>query len=368
MSSKKSNLIFLHGLSGAGKGELQRIITAQYLGHEYEVVAVSSGELFREAKNDPEIAAQMQAGKFPLTLALIIPGLKSKYREFLQLHKAKEGKAIMILDGTIRRAIFESGGESIPSQIDQMAVAFYEVRQEEGYLTETMPLQIAQEIRDSKHILVDVMPEDAELQMRKRVEKEILQVQRQLAEHDFPAALAPQIIEFLPELIAAIQEVVDTEVTDANYTELKRHFVELRGTLFALAELTLAPSLLELMQKMDLIAELRDDDILAETRRKRIENLLVKKDGRYEPGFAATALEEVGIYYDVELQRFMTSEGRDNCVVIENGYSRGVDFELFKSRCTELSMNLVAVDDEGRLSERPSGESTAHRRLGGIET
>ena len=352
MLDHKKHFFFLHGLSGAGKGELQRVLIAEYESKGYQVIAVSSGDLFREAKNDPEIAAQMQAGKFPVSLALILPGLKQKYREFLSAYQNTDGKSILILDGAIRPSAISDASGFTPSQIEQIATAFHEVEQETG-MANVSALEIADAIRDSRHIIVDVMPEDAELQMRLRVNKTIKQLGEKLTEHTFPVALAPQIIEFLPDLIKAIAEVTDVEVTHQNYEELKNRFSELRSVLFTLAELTLAPSLIELLQKMDLVAELRDDDILSETRQKRISNLLVKKDGKYEPGLAAESLEEVGIRYDVASQRFVAD--RSNCIVIENGRLRGIDFESFKRHCAELAQQLVTTDVE--LKQGVEGQS-----------
>lgn len=363
MIDHKKHFLFLHGLSGAGKGELQRVLIAQYESKGYQVIAVSSGDLFREAKNDPEIAAQMQAGKFPVSLALILPGLKQKYREFLSTYQNTDGKSILILDGAIRRSAISDENGFTPSQIEQIATAFHEVEQESG-LESASASEIADAIRDSRHIIVDVMPEDAELQMRLRVNKTIKQLGEKLTEHIFPGALAPQIIEFLPDLIKAIAEVTDVEVTNQNYEELKNRFSELRSVLFTLAELTLAPSLIELLQKMDLVAELRDDDILSETRQKRISNLLVKNEGKYEPGLAAVALEEVGIKYDVAGQHFVAD--RSNCIVIENGQQRGIDFETFKQKCAELAQQLVTSDIEiKRGVEGESGrlEEQEHRRF-----
>lgn len=224
-------LIFLHGLSGAGKGELKSRIekVAQENGTKFFYLA--SGDCFRAidkkitlSKTDSEnyklndeekaVAQQMAEGKQIPGLQTIAPPVIDMLLEYIDAISHGE-KAIMVFDGFLRNGedIFKDGGEEIrlPSQIlqvgemiarslktyfytteydrkmthnlierGQMDMAFVAdlvLKDDVNYkevVDENFLGDVVESIRkDSNHAIVDVLPEDAEILMRYRSAKAI---------------------------------------------------------------------------------------------------------------------------------------------------------------------------------------------------
>src|SRR5258708_32937980 len=79
----KHFVIFLHGLSGSGKGVIHKILVEEFKAKGYEAFYASSGDLFRAALSDPTIAAQMNQGLFINTLGAVIPGPEILFAQFI---------------------------------------------------------------------------------------------------------------------------------------------------------------------------------------------------------------------------------------------------------------------------------------------
>lgn len=224
-------LIFLHGLSGAGKGELKSRIekVAEINGTKFFYLA--SGDCFRAidkkitlSKTDSEnyklneeekaVAQQMAEGKQIPGLQTIAPPVIDMFLEYIDAIAHGE-KAVMVFDGFLRNGedTFRDGEEEIrlPSQILQVGEMIYRSLKSYYYTTEydkkmTQNLiergqldmafiadlvlrddvnykevvdenflaDVVESIRkDSSHAIVDVLPEDAEILMRYRSAKAI---------------------------------------------------------------------------------------------------------------------------------------------------------------------------------------------------
>src|SRR5260221_14528174 len=121
----KHFLIFLHGLSGSGKGVIHKILDEEFKAKGYQAFYASSGDLFRAPLSDPNIAAQMNQGLFINTLGAVIPGLEKMFTEFLHEWEQSGCRRILIMDGFIRRTKFVTeSGEAIPSQLAQISEGF----------------------------------------------------------------------------------------------------------------------------------------------------------------------------------------------------------------------------------------------------
>lgn len=109
-----NRLIFIHGPSGSGKGELAKILISNLELHGYKVFYGASGDFFRAAMaNNPQLASEMNSGKYIDSLYGIAPEIKKLATKW----KEAGEKGILILDGVIRRLAFDN----YPSQLDQIA-------------------------------------------------------------------------------------------------------------------------------------------------------------------------------------------------------------------------------------------------------
>ena len=109
-----NRLIFLHGPSGSGKGELAKILISNLQSLDYQVFYGASGDFFRAAMaNNPQLASEMNSGKYIDSLYPIKDEIKKTVTEW----QVTGDKGVLILDGVIRRIAFDN----IPHQIDQMA-------------------------------------------------------------------------------------------------------------------------------------------------------------------------------------------------------------------------------------------------------
>lgn len=215
-------LIFEHGLSGSGKGELQSEIQKQ--GEEFgvKVTTLSSGDAFRATKDqiraiDPlqrtaeeeALANILNKGIIVPTLDLVRPALTQKLVEFI-IGLAENENRVLVLDGFLRMGKYETKFQeemrTVPSQILQVAAALdsairlaaaagvqfddgldaflvgddidlWEVEEEERLA------EIAQEIsRTATHLIANIPEKDAEALMRYRSLKEMRKLYQAIIE------------------------------------------------------------------------------------------------------------------------------------------------------------------------------------------
>ncbi len=116
------------GSSGAGKGVFQeKALAPIFEKKDIKLVSRQSGECYRaSAKADPDFKKKMDEGNFAKTLGPVMPDLKKTIREFVI--SLIEGKSsFLVLDGFLRVPEFVLDGEVIPSQIEQVATAWFGV-------------------------------------------------------------------------------------------------------------------------------------------------------------------------------------------------------------------------------------------------
>ncbi len=110
----RSNLIFIHGPSGSGKGELARVLISNFELQSYQVFYGASGDFFRAAMaNNPQLASEMNSGKYIDSLY----GIATEIKKLATKWKEAGSNGVLILDGVIRRLAFDN----YPSQLDQIA-------------------------------------------------------------------------------------------------------------------------------------------------------------------------------------------------------------------------------------------------------
>jgi len=222
----KENIIFLHGLSGSGKSELYRKLAEQYSSRSYDTVYVSSGALFREAYSNPIIADQVRRGYFLDTLGSIMPGIEAAFEHFLRGWIESSGKSVIVLDGLIRRGAFTNkDGVMVPSQLEQISDGLHNVIKKlikedttlTGYFPEfndsstskeRLVSTLKQVLKDTPHIVADVLPEDAEAQIRKRADKEIVSIRTQLQDRLINSQLDANKVQEIESNIARLEAVL----------------------------------------------------------------------------------------------------------------------------------------------------------------
>jgi hypothetical protein len=344
--------IFLHGPSGAGKGELQRKLTAEYEKEGYLVQYISSGDLYREAFSKPEIAEAMKRGIFFDTLGAIIPGLKERYQVFIESWLRTSGKTVLLLDGLVRRGEFTNEQDVlIPSQIEQVAEAFCEVRKSYSVFGNEDTNDVIKEIENADHVLIDINPKDAELQMRLRANKEMIAVKQQLDEIVGTGNFPFESVATMYLLVAELQSIINAEIKSEEEFELLSAITkQLRTDIATVLGKEIRGSFAAFFKELGITTQLRDDDISPVARRKRISNYVsvheTNLETSYIPGFAAQALVE-GLGYQ------FSSEGnfstlRDNCLVIQNGKSKGIELEQFQRNCESVSSGLYTETERAR--------------------
>lgn len=383
----KNSIIFLHGLSGSGKGEIQRKLAEQYSSRGYDTVYVSSGALFRAALSNPVIAEQVRRGYFLDTLGAIMPGIESTFEHFVKRWVESKGKSVMILDGVIRRGAFvNKDGVSIPSQIEQISLGvnnvikklisenrdfaryFPEYESRDNGHEEERILGAKQMLKDASHIVADVLPNDAEAQMKRRADKEInairLQLQDRVTRRELDAEKAQEIENNVSRLEAILhggikkdgENLVYTSRLEWNdqidkdlYPSLATEVKQVRENIALTVELESSATLTASLESFGIFTELRDDDISPIGRGTRIDNYIKseEKEGRqlFEAGFATQALcEDLGFKFSPDGS--FHSEAR-NCIVVTNGQSRGINLEGFQTKCEFMAARLYA-ETEGR--------------------
>lgn len=364
MQDLTKSTIFLHGPSGSGKGELQRKLTQKYSSEGYGVRYISSGDLYRDAFARPEIARAMKQGIYFDTLGAIIPGLQDAYADYLQQLLDTGGKTVLILDGLIRRGKFvNKEGVVIPSQIEQVASAFYEVRSTFPELSLADNQVAIGEVVNSQHLLIDINPRDAEAQMKIRANKELVGIREQVSQRYFRASLSDQ----MNLLIEGLTEITNADVaTNEEFEYISQEVMKIKQEIALTTGMESSGSFSSFFQEFGISTQLRDDDVSPVARRKRIENYVTVKHtwrgDSYEPGFAAQALvEDVG--YQFKGDGSFASK-RDNSLVIANGGSRGVELQTFQRECGWVSEQLYAQTagmQEGKLWGREGGRRGKER-------
>lgn len=384
----KNSIIFLHGLSGSGKGEIQRKLAEQYSSHGYDTVYVSSGALFRAAISNPVIAEQVRRGYFLDTLGAIMPGIEATFEHFVKRWVDSEGKAVMILDGVIRRGTFvNKDGVAIPSQIEQISLGVHNVIKKlvsenkdfakhfPGYDTpnneseEDVAVGAKQMLKDATHIVADVLPEDAEAQMKRRADKEIVSIRGQLQDRvlqrQLDAGKMQEIGNYISRLEAILHGGVKKDDENLVYTSrlewndhiekdlfpsLAAEVKQVREDIARTAGLESSAPLTASLESFGVFTELRDDDISPIGRKTRIDNYIKaeEKEGQqlFEAGFATQALcEDLGFQFTPDGS--FRSETR-NCIVVTNGQSRGIGLEQFQTKCEFMAAGLYQETESNR--------------------
>lgn len=394
VSDLKNNIIFLHGLSGSGKGEIQRQITEKYETNGYEVIYGSSGDLLRAGFSDPFIRTRLLSGYYFDTLEPIVPGLEGIFKDFIETWRVKDKKAILILDGVIRRTDFVNAeGRKIPTQIEQVAQCLNKVLmhlvQEDKSTLQDFPEYAHQEdeevrvyraeevLKAAFHLITDVRPQDAEAQMKARAVKEVQSIKKQLIELYQRGSLPESLAKDIATQTARVEEIVngdfsqprDKIVYDPNLSEglgmqpitvdLNIALNEAKNELARIAGVEGdSARLASIYKTFGINTVIREDDITPLGRANRVNNFArqTSEGGSttYEPGFAAIALtKDLGF----NLSQDITFESASpNCHVIENGHSRGVTLEDFRGKSRILAEQLFIQTEKERLISREGTE------------
>ncbi len=380
----RNSIIFLHGLSGSGKGEAAKRLQTRYKENGYTPIYTTSGGLFRAALDDPKLSEQVKSGKFADTLYPIFPGLQKIFSHFIKTWVETDGKAVLILDGLIRREEYiKEDGIRIPSQIDQLADALNTVLTELTVENEAVrrafpdynTVDLAQTLRDSVHMVIDVKPEDAEAQMIRRAAKELVKIriatqnpalQRKI-ESSKRKSLEKNTFKLDALLhggfVAGSRSVMyinnplrwPNTVPAELYSVVNREVKKISVEVARIAEADENTNLSQSLERIGIHTEIREDDISASGRKRRIENYVRKAADGYQPGFATLALtHDLAIRFDP--QGYFVSTG-ENCVVIPNGQSRGIDFETFQGKCDEIAVRRYnqTEKDRGRIFTNKEG-------------
>lgn len=326
-----SNLFFLYGYSGSGKSSLSRELQTVFKDRGYQVLSLSSGDLFRSAMADPVIAEQMKAGQFIESLDVIQPKIKAAFAKFLRLFEEGDGRTVMILDGLIRRSGFANAeGTWIPSQVDQVATALrWAATEQELEISQGAARHI---IEYSRHVLIDLTPRDAERQLKARTSRALEVIYSQLRQLETSHGLGRQ--------------------WRATFDHIQYSFVN--NVDFGAEEKTAAAELQRLIDEYQIETELRLENLDPVGRRRLLANFLgLDAEGEVIPGPGAEALiKDLG--FQLSPWGELTS-ARENAVKIPNGESRGYTYEVFLDQCRR----------EGALLAQEANETLL--ALGGLE-
>lgn len=384
----KNSIIFLHGLSGSGKGEIQRKLAEQYSSHGYDTVYVSSGALFRAALSNPVIAEQVRRGYFLDTLGAIMPGIEGAFEHFVKRWVESDGKAIMILDGVIRRGAFvNKDGVAIPSQIEQISLGVHSVirklvsenkdfvRHFPEYDTpnnereEKLITDAKQMLQEAAHIVADVLPEDAEAQMKRRADKEINAIRSQLQDRVTHGQLDVDKMQRIEGYVFRLEAILhggikkngenlvyasrlewNDHIDRVLYPLVAAEVRQIRESIADTVSLEKSAALTVSLESIGVFTELRDDDISPIGRKTRIDNYIKteEKEGKrlFEAGFATQALSgDLGFQFTPEGS--FRSEAQ-NCIVLTNGQNRGIGLEQFQTKCEFMAAQLYGETESRR--------------------
>lgn len=384
----KNSIVFLHGLSGSGKGEIQRKLAEKYSSHGYDTVYVSSGALFRAALSNPVIAEQVRRGYFLDTLGAVMPGIETTFEHFVKRWVESKGKSIIILDGVIRRGTFvNKDGVAIPSQIEQISQGVHNVIRklvsENKDFARCFPEDNnpdigsenehtnneKQMLKEATHIVADILPEDAEAQMKRRADKEIKAIRSQLQERVTSGQLDINKMQKVEGYISRLEAILhggikkdseglaytsrlewNEDIDKSLYPLVATEVKQIREDIANTVGLENSAALTTSLESIGVFTELRDDDISSIGRKTRIDNYIKieEKDGRkaFEAGFATQALTE-----DLKFQ--FTSDGSfhsevTNCIVVTNGQGRGIGLEQFQTKCEFMAARLYGETEARR--------------------
>ncbi len=370
----KHFVIFLHGLSGSGKGVIHKILVEEFKAKGYQAFYASSGDLFRAALSDPTIAAQMNQGLFINTLGAVIPGLEKLFAEFIREWDQSGCRRIIIIDGFIRRTNFVTeSGEAIPSQLEQISEGvdhvlrqlasesamflnrFPEFQDKNADTLET----IEETLRNATHILTSIAPQDAEAQIVFRSQKDFGSIRRQLHERVEAGRISSQQLQVLENGVDKLEAMLSGEPLDPkDYAAGVAVVKELQQTMAAQLGLKGSPPFSQIFESMGIATELRADDITAQGRKTRVANYIANyltdgaKSGTaepvWQPGFATEALTK-DFKFAFRPDGTYVSEA-ENCIVIPNGKSRGIDLSAFQKLTADAVNKVVARTEQGRAA------------------
>jgi len=387
-----SNFVFfLHGLSGSGKGEMQRVLVEKFHERGYEISYTSSGDLFRDVLDDPKISAQVNQGIFLNTLGAIIPGLERELEGFINDWAKRDLKQILILDGFIRRTDFETDeGEAIPSQLEQVSDALDNVLRKlknddeieklfpeysaKGK-NETLQL-IVDSFKSAWHFLTSIHPSDAEDQMIGRSQKQLDSIMAQaesLSESKLittqQKAIVDQYVLMFMQILHGGIKVENGQIIrlpqdewrySLNQDEYQMVFEEVKRLTKSLAEelgTDDSSSLPSIFSTIGISTQLRSDDLPDLGRKKRIENyisnymLSLEKDKditKYTSGFSSIALTK-DFNFSFNDDGSFTSRSK-KCIVIPNGKLKSVNLETFQQNVDQVVRRIVDEVDRNRKS------------------
>ncbi|MEK7451204.1 MAG: hypothetical protein AAB662_04685 [Patescibacteria group bacterium] len=395
----RNSIIFLHGLSGSGKGEAQRQLVEKFKPNGYEVIYGSSGDLLRASFSIPFIRERLLKGYYFDTLEPIMPGLENIFKDFICKWVESHGKTILILDGVIRRSDFvNSEGKKIPSQVEQIArgvnnvintlsqgnpsirKAFPEYRYDLDEASQVKKIEDL--LKGSTHIVVDIRPQDAENQMKTRAIREIASIKSQLEEMRISKITSDDIITEIQRQTEVIEAIVqnqtivnresiiynrdvasdDVEKASSNI-DMNIKLNEVKSQMAQMAGIEgESTTLASIYGKFKIKTAIREDDITVNGRKNRIKNFVNEKiEGTtttHEPGFAAIALSrDLGFRLtdDVTFQSTLP-----NLHVVENGQSRGVTLAEFKNRASSLAEHLYVQIEKERTVMVEGAEGKRH--------
>lgn len=333
-------IVFEHGPSGAGKGILGKVATKIYEDTEHRVICTSSGDLFRAA-SDASVNATMEKGAWVKTLGKILPGLKDVYREHLKNDLSTDGKSALILDGFLRATTIDDEGVIIPPQLEQIAQAMLEVRQEEGRESDLTLGDVIAELKSAEHVLIDVAPEDAIAQIRSRAKTEVESIKDQLVYRFTLGLYSAGVLAFSLALTQKLQEWVEDDGSDRELSrKMSKEAAALRSEMADVHKLSDQNVYSDFFAQLGIVTNLRNDDLPLESVEGRVAKYVHRDGDEYTLGDAGHALaDDVGYIFDPRTGRF--SSDHPNLVVIQNGRSRGVELDRFKSLCEEFAHSSI---------------------------
>lgn len=378
-----SHITILHGISGAGKGEIVEELKKQSRNHFHEdgkIVHIATGDFFRQAiKEDPEISAKMNRGEFIETLDPIAPYLVAKLKEVV-MRWANGGDVMIVFDGAFRRGeyVSKNTGEIIPSQFNQVGgflfTALKECLSEEKFASKCDPLLrgallysdkpnaqfIDQTLKDSTHVLVDVTSHDAESLMLFRCIKELKKTLKWINEHLDSVSSKGRLDNGTAAQMMAIEDYVLRSLQIQSMTTKKDIDLD---TIWHLEDDSLKPMmdkwLSDLNKEICLTYGLgeqkfisnslkligvrvlgdkisvpthRSDDETRASRKKRIEEY---RDYTVNE----ILIGELGYAYDYEKE--IASSNIDNRLVLYNGPSNKVSYEELQRRAGIVANGLI---------------------------
>lgn len=365
------HIVFLHGLSGSGKGEFQKQLTSEYEKNGYQITYVSAGDILRASLANPLIERTVVSGGLLDTLQPLQEGLTYSVGSFINNFHNSSGQAVMIIDNVVRRSRFvRSDGTEVTSQLTQLAeivdatlgatvkdsLSLANVFPEYKYSPQNTS-KVESALEYAFHVVTDVVPEDAQKQMEKRAQRELTLIQDTIKRYrDEGKGVSAQWDE-----LAGITNMLYmiSEQREGNPDAL---LLDAKKQLGKLVEAASMASLSELYRHFDITSGIREDDISSISRGNRVDNFVrsVVENGthQYELGNVGQLIvNDLGFSFNSETG---FSPRRANNVVIKNGELNGVSLATFQETSrniakslytqTETSRELHGYNKEGRWS------------------